>query len=390
MNHSMKQNKYRSNIFGVILNPKDTLDWSKLSLDEIDCKLKSLKFPTKIDLTEFLNGATFENVRGNLTGFENFDGQFELGTHTNIPHYQFAFKTKSLCLKKPILKAFEMLEVFVNIEIQYNYAEMKKYCTKESSIFLEDYSGQITKFEWNSDFLLVKPKLNEVFIDPYPWQKFFQMHVLPMQPDGRIVDWLIDLVGNTGKSTFVRAYISQRITDGILIKIDNLDRMELTLILKIMDYRDHYFKDPRVIFFDFPRAVDFKKVVAATALIEDLKSGFLETTFGGKFRQLRIGDVHVIVMSNTSPDLSVLSEDRWRLWQLGGVSSKTNEPVGQHTSPIAVHAKLQCKFEQTAGTGIRQFLIDSHHINQEKCGQSNMSEKFMKEVEIRSRMDVMW
>ena len=139
-----------------------------------------------------------------------------------------------------------------------------------------------------------------------------------MEPDSRVVDWLIDPVGNTGKSTFVRAYVSQKDTDGILMKIDNLDRMELTLIQKINNFRKKYGKDPRVIFFDFPRAVDFKKVVAATALIEDLKSGYLETTFGGKFRELKIGNVHVIVMSNTSPDLSVLSEDRWRLWQLGG------------------------------------------------------------------------
>jgi hypothetical protein len=30
------------------------------------------------------------------------------------------------------------------------------------------------------------------------------------------VDWIIDPVGNTGKSTFARAYVSEVPTDGIL------------------------------------------------------------------------------------------------------------------------------------------------------------------------------
>jgi hypothetical protein len=316
-----KQNKYRSNIFGVVLNPKtEKIDWSILSLDAIKCKLHELKFPTKIELTDFLNAVEFENIRGNVTVLEEFDGQLELGKETKIPHYQLAIKTKSLCLRKSILKSFERLAVFVNVDIQFNYTTMKEYCIKDSVFLSDEYSGKITKYQWNLDFMEIKPELNAVFTSPFLWQKFFQDQILPMEPDSRVVDWLIDPVGNTGKSTFVRAYVSKKATDAIFVKIDNLDRMELTLILKITNYRQKYSKDPRIVFFDFPRAVDFKKVVSATALIEDLKSGHLETTFGGKFRELQIGNVHVIVMCNTAPDLSVLSEDRWRLWQLGGAS----------------------------------------------------------------------
>ena len=52
--------------------------------------------------------------------------------------------------------------------------------------------------------------------------------------------------------------------------------------------------------------------------MEDAKSGYLETNFGGKHKDIKIGNVHVIVLANTAPDLSVLSVDRWRLWCLGG------------------------------------------------------------------------
>ena len=102
------------------------------------------------------------------------------------------------------------------------------------------------------------------------------------------------------------------------MKIDNLDRMELTLISKIEDYRKKYYKDPKVVFFDFPRATNSKQVVSATCLMEDAKSGHLETSFGGRMKEIDISDIHVIVFSNTAPDLSILSEDRWRLWKLGG------------------------------------------------------------------------
>ena len=102
------------------------------------------------------------------------------------------------------------------------------------------------------------------------------------------------------------------------MKIDNLDRMELSLIKKIETYRSKYYKDPKVLIFDFPRASDATKVLKATALMEDAKCGYLETTFGGNHKQIQIGDIHVIVFSNSCPDLSVLSVDRWRLWTLTG------------------------------------------------------------------------
>ena len=87
------------------------------------------------------------------------------------------------------------------------------------------------------DFLERKPQLKNVLNSPFVWQKFLKEQVIEKNPDDRTVDWLIDPVGNTGKSSFARAYASQVPTDGILMKIDNLDRMELTLIKKIEKYR---------------------------------------------------------------------------------------------------------------------------------------------------------
>lgn len=317
-----KINKSRSKTFGVVLNPilgDSQVNWKSLTEGELLLKLKDLGFPSIFDLTETLNSIEFKNVNDSVTGIEDFEGQFELGTETSIPHYQLAIKTKSICTKKPILEAFqEVLDVHINIDIQFDFENMKKYCTKESDFYLEGYSGRIFKHQWKLNFIERKPELKQVLEKPYPWQSFFLEQILSSIPDSRTVDWLVDPVGNTGKSSFARAYVSTEPTDAIIMKIDNSDRMELAFIYKIMSYRDRYNKDPRIVFFDFPRAVDQKKVMAATALMEDAKSGHLETTFGGKHREVQISNVHIVVLANTAPDLSVLSVDRWRIWRLGG------------------------------------------------------------------------
>lgn len=94
------------------------------------------------------------------------------------------------------------------------------------------------------------------------------------------------------------------------MKIDNLDRMELTLIKKIENYRIVYYKDPKVIFFDFPQALDPSKIISATVLMENANSSHLETTFGGNHKEIEILDVYIIVSSNNAPDLSILNVDR--------------------------------------------------------------------------------
>lgn len=75
---------------------------------------------------------------------------------------------------------------------------------------------------------------------------------------------------------------------------------------------------------------DSSKIILATALMEDAKSGYLESTFGGIHKQIQIGDIHIIIFSNSCPDLSVLSVDRWRLWTL----SRTD--YGNIIWPVAV------------------------------------------------------
>lgn len=123
------KNMRRSNTFGLVINPivpmvnnhNQEMDWSNLLPVEMELKLQEVGFPSKCEVMKILNSVEFANIRGNSTEIEDFDGQFELGSITKIPHYQIAIKTKTLCLKKPILEVLtNSLNAFRNIDVQFN------------------------------------------------------------------------------------------------------------------------------------------------------------------------------------------------------------------------------------------------------------------------------
>ena len=150
----------------------------------------------------------------------------------------------TICSKKKILNSLEeKINGHISVNIQFNIKSMKEYCTKSfegQNLISPEYSGKIYKHEWDMNFLERKPQLKKVSETPFTWQLFLKENILLNDADDRTVDWIIDPVGNTGKSSFARYYISKESTDGIFMKIDNLDRMELSLIKKIESYRLKY------------------------------------------------------------------------------------------------------------------------------------------------------
>ena len=91
---------------------------------------------------------------------EKIFGQLELGGKTNIPHYQLAIKTKSVCTRRKVLDALiEKINGLINVDVQFNFEDMKNYCSKETIFLSEEYSGKIYKYRWKIDFLDRKPQL---------------------------------------------------------------------------------------------------------------------------------------------------------------------------------------------------------------------------------------
>ena len=100
-------------------------------------------------MTEILNELEVQNVHKNKTSVDDFVGQLEIGTENAIPHYQLAISTKATCAKKKVLESLEeKIEGHINVDIQFNFEEMKNYCLKESHFISEEYSVKIYKHQW--------------------------------------------------------------------------------------------------------------------------------------------------------------------------------------------------------------------------------------------------
>ena len=194
-------------------------------------KLKQIEFLDKFLLRGYLNNLEIINVSNNKTIINDFVGKLELGTESRIPHYQLAIEMKTICTKKRVLEALERkINAYINVQIQFNFESMKEYCEKKTDFISPEYSGKICKHEWDMNFLERQPRLKKVLETPFPWQIFLEKNILINNADDRTVDWIIDPIGNTGKSSFARCYVSKELTDGIFMKIDK----ELKLILVIL------------------------------------------------------------------------------------------------------------------------------------------------------------
>ena len=71
----------------------------------------------------------------------------------------------------------EKINGLINVDVQFNFEDMKNYCSKETIFLSEEYSGKIYKYRWKMDFLDRKPQLKEVLDNPYKWQKFFKEEI---------------------------------------------------------------------------------------------------------------------------------------------------------------------------------------------------------------------
>ena len=62
-----KKNVSRSKLFGVVINPKfnEMIDWKSMSNLEMENKLKELKFPNRLVMTDVLNKIRLQNVNKN-------------------------------------------------------------------------------------------------------------------------------------------------------------------------------------------------------------------------------------------------------------------------------------------------------------------------------------
>jgi len=132
------------------------------------------------------------------------------------------------------------------------------------------------------------------------WQRTLEQE-LDLPPDDRKIKFVVDPVGNAGKSWFIR-YYSRKHPDTVQ-RLGNGKRDDLAYAL-----------DPtkRTFIFDVPRG---KLEFISYALMEDIKNMFV---FSGKYDSTAKEldePAHVVIFTNEEPDYNKLTADRYDVFR---------------------------------------------------------------------------
>lgn len=254
------------NIFDFIADKHPNIQSAKCPIKVIKYVIKDGDYITyNIDVENYLNDINEHKPRQSKGQFYELSQTIKEG-----------IKDGNLSLK-------ELNENHGDLFIKYG-EHIKKYIK-----FCEDlndkedidkyYKDMFKNIEWN--------KLQRRILDIIDTDKI----------DNRKINWIYDRTGNNGKSTianylelYKNAYI---ITGG-----------------KHADIYRHY-SNNRIVIYDLPRDyIDNNESLYAT--METFKNGYcLDTKYEGQKK--RFIPPHIIVFSNSKPDLNKLSKDRWNI-----------------------------------------------------------------------------
>lgn len=145
-----------------------------------------------------------------------------------------------------------------------------------------------------------KPKREVPTHELRPWQIDLNEY-LNRPPSDREVVFVVDHVGNAGKSWFARHYRS------LHENVQIIRPGPTNAMLMLMN------EDTRVFFFDCPRS---KMEHLQYGIFELLKDGDVTSTKYWPIEKEWLHDVHVVVLMNQMPDMEALSADRYKIIQI--------------------------------------------------------------------------
>lgn len=268
---------------------------------------------------------------------------FELGDEGDTPHLQGFVQfdsRKTAAFVKLFLTGRERSSIHVEMMGKNSTVEKAvKYCKKENRgdpIEIGSYEDALGKQGFRSDLEAFKASVKDgmfdlkrireehskvyakykVYVREYvadhlpkpevveyplkPWQQRLWDR-LEQEPESRKVIFIVDFIGNQGKTWFARYYCNKKENASVILPGKKADMA--------------YVLDPlsRVIFIDAPRSKqgDFIQY----DFLEEVKNGYV---FSSKYESeiKKFGNVHLVVMMNEQPDRTKLSQDRYEVIEI--------------------------------------------------------------------------
>lgn len=196
-------------------------------------------------------------------------------------------------------RSFESLKALfpkMHIEKCRNAKKAEEYCKKLDTKAGEVISNVTSGIEDDFDYSQLRV-----------WQKMI-LDIIKEKPDPRTVYWFWDRVGGNGKSSLCRSLLIKDAVGTLLAGGKGAD-IKFAVATHVAT---HGPTKLRVCLFDFERSLDNK---ISWSGIEQVKNGAF---FSGKYESscIAYNKPHIICFSNHPPDLTKLSADRWKVYEL--------------------------------------------------------------------------
>lgn len=227
----------------------------------------------------------------------NFLFSEEKGKSGETPHLQGYFELKTKKRFTGLLKTFAKLDVAgIHLEkAKGNRQENVDYITKEGGEVYGNLAPEVIYCE-----------------DPSPRLAFLKDLMLNYNhgKGDRLIHAVVDRVGGLGKTEFAR-WACLNMSDCIVSGGKSADMKN-----QIVEYKKQNGRTPKYIILDIPRQnLDYISYQG----IEDVKNMLF---YSGKYEGgMIVGNKpFVLMLMNESPELSLLSKDRWRIYNIDNES----------------------------------------------------------------------
>ena len=243
---------------------------------------------TEEELEEFLNW-----TKKNCIDFAINEETGENGTEHLQIYIEFQNARTFSSLKKKWNKP--------HIEQCYKPDKAKKYCMKDDTKTGKTYTPDPTPS--------IKDPLEG--LELRDWQREL-LDILEQEPDNRTIIWIYDLYGNSGKTSLAK-HLCIKYTDEVLYLSGGPANCKFAVTSFLHNkkggkwYRNQ--RRLRIALFDYTRSQDDKVSYQA---LEEIKNGiFCNTKY--ECMQVLYDCPHVVIFANFEPEMSKLSEDRWKI-----------------------------------------------------------------------------
>lgn len=272
------------------------------------------------DFTIPQDKGTVDEVKSKLNQYcKAWCFQLEKGAKTGYMHYQGRVSLKVKARKAPAI-----------------YDGMKWLPTSDANkdnFYYVDKEDTRVEGPWkDTDPVTYLPRQFRD-INLYEWQKTIKDSANIFEP--RKLDLIYDSEGGKGKSTI--ASICEILHGGIDMPPLNDFKEIIALACDICIERNT--RDPKIMFFDLPRALDKDRLNGLYSAIEQIKKGKLYDC-RYKYKSWWIDSPRCWVFSNHLPDTTMLSADRWNIWTINKKTNQLERFRGDAEASVTIRKRL--------------------------------------------------